>query len=771
MSTRYAIALKLLSLGYSVVPSGGGDKHKAPLVNWKPYQQNPPDECQLEAWERDLRPQLWGIVTNELIAVLDADTPEARAAIEAEIGEAHVTTPRGGAHWYLDTSGHPLKTATGLLPGIDLRGVGGFVNIAGGRYQIKRLPAPGSNLIPWDKLPSHILNALNRSGPRREMRPVVSMAQGARNATLTSIAGSLRRKGAEEGSIETALSAINASQCKPPLPAEDIKRIAASVARYEPAPSPESGAAVDDTDTGNAERFAVMFGDIVRFIEEYRCFAVYDGQRWRVDRSGNAIMALSKAVARSYYEDAAGEPNDDRRRTIVRHAKRSHSQVGRKAMVELLKSEPGVSVSVSMFDTDVYLLNCRNGTVDLRSGELRTPSKDDMITKITGVDYVPDATSDVWSKFLQSTFLGSCALIDYCQRSLGYSSTASMASMACFLPYGRGWNGKSTLLGAVGDTLGSDYATEIEPAAFMVRQHEQGGGPNESIARLYKMRFVRSTEIKDGQKLNTDIIKRATGGETLTHNRKYEHEFAFMPTFKLWLSGNHKPVITDSTDSIWLRLKQIPFEASFRPGQQDFIPNLREVLRQAEHQQAILAWLVKGAKGWFSAGQQLEEPEEVVKATLDYRQEQDILADFLTERCQVDKSAVLPKKQLWESYTNWCEASGACRLGQRAFYNSIKERGIGDGRGTGNKCIFRGIRPLGPGEQSYFGYYGYCAPEKTADKETPILFPEVEVTSVTKIVNGDPPDCVACGRNEWTYSPDGELLCPCGNVLGGGGAC
>lgn len=126
----FSVVLKLHALGFSTIPSGGGDKGKAPLVPWKPYQEIVPSRKQLQDWQDQLHPKLWGIVTNGRVAVIDADTPEARAELEAEIGPPHVITPRG-AHWYIDTNGHPLKTIAGLLPGIDIRGVGGFVNIVG----------------------------------------------------------------------------------------------------------------------------------------------------------------------------------------------------------------------------------------------------------------------------------------------------------------------------------------------------------------------------------------------------------------------------------------------------------------------------------------------------------------------------------------------------------------------------------------------------------------------------------------------------------------
>ncbi len=235
MGDAYAIAFKLLTLGFSVIPSGAGDKGKAPLVKWRELQDTTPSEGQLETWEDQLKPHIWGIVTNDRIAVIDADTPETRAQLETELGEPHVTTPRGGAHWYIDTTGHPLKTIAGLLPGIDVRGVGGFVNIAGGKYEIRRLPVPGDTLIPWDKLPKNILEALNGNRPTRKAQQGTPIPDTTRNATLTSLAGTMRRRGMTQEAIEAALLA---TPCDPPLPEDEIRKIATSVSRYEPAKTP-----------------------------------------------------------------------------------------------------------------------------------------------------------------------------------------------------------------------------------------------------------------------------------------------------------------------------------------------------------------------------------------------------------------------------------------------------------------------------------------------------------------------------------------------------
>ena len=230
MSRTYDTAFKLQTLGYSIIPAGA---NKAPIVQWQQHQDKPADEAQLKAWADELNPPLWGVVTNERVAVIDADTAEVRVELERELGPPHVITPRGGAHWYIDTSGHPCKTVAGLLPGLDIRGVGGFVVIVGSKYKVNSLPIPGDNLISWDKLPKRILAALNGSKPAVKRKQDDVIPDGQRNDTLTRIAGAMRRQGADQTAIEAALLNV---KCQTPLPEDEIKAIAASVSRYEPQP-------------------------------------------------------------------------------------------------------------------------------------------------------------------------------------------------------------------------------------------------------------------------------------------------------------------------------------------------------------------------------------------------------------------------------------------------------------------------------------------------------------------------------------------------------
>ena len=228
----------LRDLGYSVVPSKG----KHPSVKWKPYQDRLPTDAEHTAWRYDLKPkpELYGIVTGALskIVVVDCDSADAMSIM----GELlpHVRTPRGGGHYYFEHPGHYVKTVAGLLPKLDIRADGGFVNAVGtnpqtdGEYQIEIIPTP-ETIYPWAQMPKAILEEMNRSEPTSEAKPGEPISEGRRNSTLAEIAGAMRRHGAGQEAIEVALLKENATRCQPPLDEREVRRIAESVARYEPA--------------------------------------------------------------------------------------------------------------------------------------------------------------------------------------------------------------------------------------------------------------------------------------------------------------------------------------------------------------------------------------------------------------------------------------------------------------------------------------------------------------------------------------------------------
>ncbi|MFC1965194.1 phage/plasmid primase, P4 family, partial [Chloroflexota bacterium] len=311
------------------------------------------------------------------------------------------------------------------------------------------------------------------------------------------------------------------------------------------------------------------------------------------DLGGVRIAKLVKKVARNIYREVADEVDDNSRKDLLKHAIATERQVRLDAMIKSAESEPGVATMLADLDTNHWLLNVNNGTIDLRTGELKPHTPADMITEILPLDYDQSATSAEWESFLARIFSDNTELIAYIQRALGYSITGDQSEQVFFFCYGAGFNGKSTLLNAIRRIVGN-YATQVPPTAFMVDRSKRGG-PDEAIASLKNKRLVCSTELEDGQRLSVSLVKRMTGGEPLWCEHKFERGYNFEPTHKLWLSGNHQPIITDTTNSIWFRLKKIPFpveipEPERRKGYAEYLA--------AEHGAAILAWLVRGCVEW-----------------------------------------------------------------------------------------------------------------------------------------------------------------------------
>jgi putative DNA primase/helicase len=504
------------------------------------------------------------------------------------------------------------------------------------------------------------------------------------------------------------------------------------------------------TDTGNGKRLIRHYGDSIRYSYERDKWLIWTGKQWEWD-NGAIISQYAKETAISIYAEASKEPDDTRRAEIAAHAKASESQMRIKAMIASAQSEPGIVVKIDQLDNNDWLLNVNNGTIDLHTGELRSYNRADMITRLIPTDYDSGARSDVWESFLLKIFHDSQEMVDYIQRCFGYAITGDTSQDYFWFFYGTGWNGKSTLLHAITTVLTEDYAAECEPNVFMIDEHRSG--INEGIANLYKIRAVSCTELKDGDKLDVALVKRMTGGEKLTHERKYEHAFDYKPNYKLFMAGNHEPRITDTTNSIWFRLHKVSFSYTIPEGerQQDF----RERLPK-ENAAAILTWLVKGCLMFQEHG--LTRPDEVAKTTAEYRNNQDVLKEFIDEMCIVHPSASITQKELFNTYKTWCEENGTFPLGKLSFNSRLEERGYTKYRGNLNKLTWRGIRlrTLEDGDvtsvTSVTGFTGNSLHEADIAKVS-----EKEVTDITKVTENtelpppipDSPNgpCSYCGKD------------------------
>lgn len=440
------------------------------------------------------------------------------------------------------------------------------------------------------------------------------------------------------------------------------------------------------TDLGNAERLVKYYGSICHYCEEFKGWLIWDGKRWDKD-IGVKINALAELTTRQIYSEAANEPDMNQRKALADHGKASENDHRLTAMVHRAQSQMGIPVRAKDLDDDPFLFNVENGTINLKTGELLPHDKGDLLTTLVPITFDLEAKCPMWLKFLEQVTDGDQDRIDYLQRAVGYSLTGENKSQILFFLWGLGNNGKSTFTNTI-RTLTGSYGTRISSDLLMVKDRASTG-PKEGLANLKGKRFACCSELELDKNLATSLIKDLTGGESITADRKNEHQFEFLPIAKLWLVGNHKPIIKDTTLSIWRRMKLIPFNFTIPKSEVD--PDLPRKL-EAELP-GILAWGVQGTLDWLEHG--FREPQVVTDATSSYRQDQDILGDFIEDCCMIEHLATAPKATLKEAYHEWCRTTGLDPVSNWTLKSRLTERGITDGRSSDHKTrIWRGIRLL-----------------------------------------------------------------------------
>ncbi len=294
------------------------------------------------------------------------------------------------------------------------------------------------------------------------------------------------------------------------------------------------------TDLGNARRLVRLVGQDLRYVHAWSEWLIWSGSHWIRDQTG-AVERYGKKVVEEIHLEAAAESNQDRRKALGKHAIASDSARSIRNMIALAQSEWTVAVPAEAVDRDPWLLNCRNGTLELRTGQLREHRREDLITKCVPAAYDPAAPCPRWEAFLGRIFAGRSALIFFVQRALGYALTGDTREQALFLCCGVGANGKSTLLQTI-RTLLSDYSGDLASSTLLARKGDVAISMND-LATLQGVRFVMTAESDMGRSLAEALVKQITGGDSIKVKRLYADVFAMTPAFKVWIATNHKPVI------------------------------------------------------------------------------------------------------------------------------------------------------------------------------------------------------------------------------------
>lgn len=419
------------------------------------------------------------------------------------------------------------------------------------------------------------------------------------------------------------------------------------------------------TDAGNAEWIAHLYGDRLRFNHARKYWLIFKGGHWQVDDDGE-VNRLAKLAARQRGKEAGQLEEDAGLEEAVKWALKSEHAYRIRAALKLAESTPPIADNGKGWDSEPFLLGVQNGVLDLRTGKLRAAKPEDRITLRTAVPFEPSAKCPRFEQFVCEIFLDDVELIGYVKRAIGYCLTGDVSEQCLFLCYGEGANGKSVLLEIFRYVLGG-LAHNLPFSAFELTGRSTI--PHD-LAGVVAKRFVTSAETNENVRFNEARLKAISGGDTCTARFLFQEFFSFDPTAKFWLAFNHKPRVTDDSHGFWRRIRLIPFPVKFEGGRAD-----KDLLGKLKAEGAgILAWAVRGCLAWQREG--LGEPSAVRAATKLYREESDALATFLEERYESSPKSVVGSTQILEEFKQWAEANGEEPLSPRALSDRLRKHGF-----------------------------------------------------------------------------------------------
>lgn len=421
---------------------------------------------------------------------------------------------------------------------------------------------------------------------------------------------------------------------------------------------------VNLTDVGNGKRLIARHGENLRYIDLWNKWLHWSERRWIIDNK-RQVEAWMKESIQALAADSIEFADDKERKRTLKHALTSEGSGRIRGALEMARSEEGIPIQPEDLDDEPLLLNLNNCTYDLATESPRAHKRADLLTKLAPVDYDEKATCPLWDQFIER-ILPDPDVRRYVQQLVGYSITANTGEQILPILYGSGANGKTTFLETIRKLLG-DYA-QVAPASIFVEQKE--GIPND-VARLRGTRFVMVSEIAEGKRLNEALVKRLTGGDTLSARFLRAEFFDFTPDFKAWLATNHKPEIRGTDEAIWRRIRLVPFTVTIPPEERD--PDLpKNLLTELS---GILNWTISGYLDWSS--NRLTTPKAVHSATSDYRAESDAIGGFIDEKCvSGDINLSIRAAEIYEAYIAWTRESGVDALSQQAFGRKLSEKGF-----------------------------------------------------------------------------------------------
>lgn len=433
-----------------------------------------------------------------------------------------------------------------------------------------------------------------------------------------------------------------------------------------------------------AATFASFVKGYARYDATAKEWRIYDGTVWKIDVGGMVVRKLAKVFADALIAYASGIADEKQRLSYYEWALRYTQFRFRETLVKDARDE--AFLTADDLDKDDDLFNCLNGTLNLRTLEFRPHRAADLLSKVTRVNYDPEARSERWEKFIDEISCGNKGLSRYLQKLCGYALTTGTELESCWLLYGPSTrNGKSTFCETFGYLMG-DYAATIQPETLAQKQNRDSRNASGDIARLKDIRFVNCAEPPKRMLFNVPLVKQMLGRDTITARLLYQSEMQFMPKFKIFINSNHEPTVTDDTLFASGRLVVIPFNRHFEPNEQD--RGLKAELQKPENLSGVLNWALEGLRLYRKEG--LLPPDCVKAATAEYRKSSDKLGRFIDE-CLDYTGKNTAAGAVYDRYSAWCNENGYGCENKGNFFDDLRSKGLFAQSGTINGRTVRNI--------------------------------------------------------------------------------
>jgi putative DNA primase/helicase len=440
---------------------------------------------------------------------------------------------------------------------------------------------------------------------------------------------------------------LQAARAKKSAPVDDIteqrrrdtvaRETAQSTAEAK-SPYGEPDLTFDDDDIGNMDRFTTQFKGQLIWTKSAG-WMHHDPIEGRWMHGDEYASQAGVQVVRNIKQASIDPRVSQARQNVLFKWGRTSATGGHiPTMIRLASQQPDFVTSELRLDRDIMLLNCPNGTLDLRTGILRPHDSADLITKVTGIEYDPDAESDLWDSVIEQATRGVDGLADFLRRAAGYTLTGSTQEDAVFILTGAGGTAKSSITQALEAVMGM-YAKAMRAEALTTPGNS---GHNEDIAVLAGARMAITGEADKADKMRDGLFKKLSGGDTVTASRKNKPSFDFKPQFKLWIVTNHVPKLSPDDSGIWRRVYKLPFENVIAKPDRTIRMQLQT---DPKHMRAVLAWAVRGVLEWQTM-RGLNVPPSIIEATEALRLSMDGLGEFFKRYVYINPD---PKATLWTS--------------------------------------------------------------------------------------------------------------------------